>query len=357
MSRRLVLYLLIPLLSSAQHLAWVVESQAFTDAVRARLVTKWNVEYCGNSSESCSGDPAQVRAVVGRVDVLNLDALPSLALAQSASFYWTEPSRVPSQAAIANVGGFWPAHGDAQIAEWVIAAIFEQQYTLTQRAERFRACAFSSSAAAGCEPASVATNHTMVSDLTIGVLGYGGIGKAVAMRAAALGATVIATKRHGPFTPTPAGLKWLSNDNDQLYREADVVVSCVPLSARGLLNATAFGLMKADALVIPISAGPVDYDALLDSLLARPAFRAVLDLWPEGCWHYPNVTCGAPLGAPNWPSHLTRLSTLPNVLPLPGMAMRDMRFWDAAADAVADNLDRLATGKPLMSVVRNASAD
>ena len=101
----------------------------------------------------------------------------------------------------------WPAHGDPQIAEFVIAAIFEQQYSLTQRAAAFRSCAFSPTAAQGCDPASSATNHTMVSELTIGVQGYGHIGIEVAKRAAALGATVIATKHHGPFTPTPPGLK------------------------------------------------------------------------------------------------------------------------------------------------------
>ena len=66
------------------------------------------------------------------------------------------------------------------------------------------------------------------------------------------------------------------------------------------------------------------------------------------------MTCGAPLGAANWPAP-PGLAALPNVLPLPGLAMRDARFWAASAKGVAANLDAFATDKPLSGVVRNAS--
>ena len=46
---------------------------------------------------------------------------------------------------------------------------------------------------------------------------------------------------------------------------------------------------------------------------------------------------------------------LPNVVPLPGMSMRDERFWAASAALAASNLVALAAGKPLQHVVRNAS--
>ena len=124
---------------------------------------------------------------------------------------------------------------------------------------------------------------------------------------------------------------------------------------KGLINATSLALMKPGALFIPISAGPVDYPALIASLQARPSFRAVVDLWPAGCWHYPNITCGAPLGQPNWPYPTNDLAHMPNALPLPGMAMRDARFWSASVENTAANLDLLQQGKPLLGVVRNAS--
>ena len=52
----------------------------------------------------------------------------------------------------------------------------------------------------------------------------------------------------GPFVPPPVPLKWLSSDNDRLYREADVIVVTVPGSGHpdtvGLINRTSLGLMN-----------------------------------------------------------------------------------------------------------------
>ena len=86
------------------------------------------------------------------------------------------------------------------------------------------------------------------------------------------------------------------------------------------------------------------------------SWRAVLDVWPSGCWHYPNATCGEPLGRSNFPGE-PDLATLPNVLPLRGGFMRNGRFWQASAEGVATNLDALALGRPLRWVVRHASGE
>lgn len=194
----------------------------------------------------------------------------------------------------------------------------------------------------------------MVSELTIGVLGYGRIGSRVARMAAALGSRVVATKRHGPFEPA-APLAWLSADNDRLYREADVVVvTASGTSNPGLINATALKLMKDTALLVPVSAGPIAFPDLEAALISRPSLYAVLDTWPSGCWHYPNASCAA-RGARAWPAS-ARLAALPNVLPLPAMSMRDAVFWESSVRFVAQNLERLAAGQPLQHVVRNATA-
>ena len=285
---------------------------------------------------------------------MDLAALPSLKLVQSASYFYTDGKAVPTQAAIAEAGGFWPTLGADQIAEWVVAAIFESQYKLGAASETFRRCAFLDSTPSGRASASTATNHTMVGDLTIGILGYGHIGTRVAQRVAPLGSTVVATTRNGPFAPAPAPLKWLSDDNDRLFREADVVVVTVLGSVLSIVNATSLALMKEHALIIPVSAGPIAFDALEAALRARPALRAVIDVWPGGCWHFPNVSCGAPLGERCWPASAS-LAQLPNILPLPGMSMRDAAYWRFSAAAAASNLDALASGAPLAHVVRNAS--
>lgn len=355
----LLLWLLLPLATATTNTAWVVESAEFAAGIREQLSTEWKVVGCGAAGANCEGlDTHNVSVVIGRAAALELDRLPGLRLVQGASYFQTDGGRVPHQAAIAEVGGFWPAQGADQIAEWVIAAIFESQYRLGATAREFASCAFASDSPRECAADTTVTNHTMVSDLTIGICGYGHIGSRVAQRAAALGSTVVATTLD-PVQPAPAPLKWLSDDNDRLYREADVVVVTVPGSGHpgtvGLINKTSLALMRPAALLVPVSAGPVDYSALEEALKARPSLRAVVDVWPAGCWHYPNVSCGAPLGAPDWPAPPS-LGTLPNVLPLPGVSMRDARFWRHSAAFVAANLDALALGKPLAGVVRNASA-
>lgn len=113
---------------------------------------------------------------------------------------------------------------------------------------------------------------------------------------------------------------------------------------------------QADALLIPVSAGQVDFDDLESALRARPAMHAVIDVWPSGCWHYPNTTCGTPPGERCWPARRS-LARLPNVLPLPGMSMRDAIFWNASVALAADNLANLVAGRPLANVVRNASEE
>ena len=240
------------------HTAWVVESAAYSASVRARLSTPWNVIDCSASGGACKlADATNVSTVIGRADLLPLEKLPALRLVQGTSYYYTDGAAVPPRAAIANTAGYWPALGEAQIAEWAIAAIFEAQYQLSRAASDFRACTLLPDTPTECAAASTATNHTLVSELTIGVVGYGRIGTQVAQRAAALGSTVVATKHSGPFVPTPPGLKWLSADNDRLYREADVVVVTTPASVKDIVNATSLSLMKPNALLILVLADQV----------------------------------------------------------------------------------------------------
>ena len=108
----------------------VVESNGFANALTDALNSTWKVVACGDSGSGCRTPDASIRAVVGRADAVDLDALSSLELVQSASYFYTDGAAVPSQAAIAEAGGFWPTLGADQIAEWAVAAIFESQYKL-----------------------------------------------------------------------------------------------------------------------------------------------------------------------------------------------------------------------------------
>ena len=247
---------------AAPPLAWVVESEQYMNSVR-RNAPGWQFVWCGANGSRCdvrSPEASAVRAVVGRADALALSELPGLELVQSASWYPVDGAAVPAHAAITNfdiwVAPYYHPYSVANLGEFCVAAIFDDTYRLAARAESMRDCAFSDDAPRRCPAASTATNHTTVGSLTIGVLGYGRIGTQVAIRMAALGATVVATKRHGPFNPPPAPLKWLSDDNDRLLRTADVVVVTAPGSVHGLINKTSLALMVRDTHIAPLLPSP-----------------------------------------------------------------------------------------------------
>mmetsp|Transcript_82633 Transcript_82633/g.242495 ORF Transcript_82633/g.242495 Transcript_82633/m.242495 type:complete len:386 (-) Transcript_82633:98-1255(-) len=299
----------------------------------------------------------RVVAVVGQPrNASLLRHLPGLRLVQSTSYMYPALALVPGQAAVASYQCNWrEVYGVEPIAEWVLAAVFNWNYRIGERSAKFAGCAWGPDAPYRCPSTEELTAHPVLMNQTLGVLGYGKIGESVARRSAALGMRTVATKAHGPFTPTPENLAWLSNNNDELLRQSDFVVLTLPGSVQGIINRTSLQLMKPGAVVIPVSADPVDFDALYDALTRRSIGGAVVDVWPSGCWHFPDMQCGPPYGraAEPYPKDIQRLD---NAIVLPGMSMRDNKFWVGSAAYAGQNLNALARGLPLQGVVRNATA-
>jgi len=307
--------------------------------------------YC---EEALSDDT--VVAVVGQPrNASILESLKALKLVQSTFYMYPRLATLPPHVTVASYQCDWRGvYGLEPIAEFIIAGVFEWNYQLRAHREAFARCAWGSDAPKDCPTPRQLTEHRVLMNQTMGVLGYGGIGEAVARRAAALGMRVVATKLSPPFTPTPPGLAWLSGDNDQLLRESDFVAITVPGQLHGLINRTSLALMKKSAVLIPASGPPVDYDALFDKLADRAIGGAVLDVWSHGCWRYPEMDCGPPYGPEAQPA-LRDFSALENALVLPGMAMRDDKFWFNSAAFVGENLANLVQGLPLLGVVRNGT--
>jgi len=118
---------------------------------------------------------------------------------------------------------------------------------------------------------------------TLGIVGLGRIGKAVALLARAFGMRVIATDivldhtfgsvHHVEYVPLP-----------KLLRLADVVSLHCPLTpaTRGLMNERTVRLMKPTAYLINTARGPViDEPALVQAILARWIAGAALDVFPD----------------------------------------------------------------------------
>lgn len=135
----------------------------------------------------------------------------------------------------------------------------------------------------------------------LGLIGLGGIGQAVAVRALAFGMEVRALRRSGGPSPVP-GVQVVEGLAEVL-EGADQVVVTAPLTpaTRGLLDAKAFGLMKPGVHLVNIARGAiVDQEALRAALDDGTVARASLDVvdpepLPSGhwLWSHPSVRVSA----------------------------------------------------------------
>jgi glyoxylate reductase len=111
---------------------------------------------------------------------------------------------------------------------------------------------------------------------TLGLVGYGRIGKAVARRASGFGMQVLHHARH------PTGMPGYVAALDDLLAESDVVSVHVPLrdDTRHLIGARELALMRPHAVLVNTARGPVvDEEALGRALHAGTLFAAGLDVY------------------------------------------------------------------------------
>jgi glyoxylate reductase len=133
---------------------------------------------------------------------------------------------------------------------------------------------------------------------TLGVVGLGRIGSAVATRARAFGMNVLHTRRQDDGSPDRRGL-------DDLLREADVVTLHVPLTdeTHGLLDARRLGLLRDGACLVNTSRGAIVDEGALVAELASGRLRAGLDVFvhepdvPKALLDMPNVVLSPHVGS------------------------------------------------------------
>lgn len=169
------------------------------------------------------------------------------------------------------------------------------------------------------------------------ILGLGGIGTQTAERAHAFGMRVLAVDPKD--VPIMGAVEYVGKPDelDRLLPEADVVMSCAPLTpeTRGMLGRRQFELMKQDVYLINVSRGGiVDTDALVDALRTGKVRAAGLD-----------VTEPEPLPSdhPLW--------TMPNVIITPHLATASDRLEERRLELYRDNVERFLTGRPLRNMV------
>jgi phosphoglycerate dehydrogenase-like enzyme len=188
-----------------------------------------------------------------------------------------------------------------------------------------------------------------LSGKTVGILGYGRIGQAVARRARAFDMTVRGIRRDPAATAddgvTVSGPETL----DALLRVADYLVVCLPLlpETRGLLDARALGLMKRSAVIVNVARAEIaDEAALYRALRDGTIGGAVLDVW----YRYPAER------RPTWPSSQP-FHELANVILTPHVAGWTEGTVEARARLIAANIGRIARGERPVNVVRAPSSE
>lgn len=113
---------------------------------------------------------------------------------------------------------------------------------------------------------------------TLGILGFGNVGRALHRVAVAMGMDVIASTPRADSLPDGVAPVTL----DGLVAKSDVLALCCPLNdaTRGVISAARIGRMKRDAVLINVSRGPVvDQAALTDALRAGRILGAALDVF------------------------------------------------------------------------------
>jgi phosphoglycerate dehydrogenase-like enzyme len=181
-----------------------------------------------------------------------------------------------------------------------------------------------------------ALRATPLAGQTIGILGLGTIGMAVARRALAFGMRVVGTKR----CPAPvAGVDevWPPERTDDVLREASVLALTLPLTAatRGVLSARALALLPESAFIVNIGRGGlVDETALLAALRSGRLGGAGLDVFAEE---------PLPPDSPMW--------TAPNLLITPHVSGDFPGYMDRMIPLFCGNLRRYLAGQPLEHTV------
>ncbi len=186
--------------------------------------------------------------------------------------------------------------------------------------------------------------------MTLGVVGYGSIGREVGRIGKAFGMRLLALRRHGgrredtgyvvPGTGDPDGSlpdAWFTPDQRlEMLAECDVVVNALPLTAetRHFFGKREFVAMKPTAYFVNIGRGAtVDEAALIHALREGEIAGAGLDVFEKE---------PLPSDSPLW--HME------NVILSPHVSAFSTRYDDRAIELFATNLKRYLEGKPLFNV-------
>ena len=174
-----------------------------------------------------------------------------------------------------------------------------------------------------------------LSELTIGVVGYGHVGTRVVTLLRAFGARILVCDPYVALLAEDLAAGVEPVEFAQLLAEADVVTLHARVTAKttGMIDARALARMKPGALLVNTARGPLcDYAALYDALRSGALGGAMLE------------TFAIEPAPPDWP-----LLRLPNVTLTPHIAGASLRTVANAAEQAAEEVRRYLAGEPALN--------
>lgn len=166
-----------------------------------------------------------------------------------------------------------------------------------------------------------------VNGKTLGIVGFGRIGRAVAQRARGFGMQILYTDRRPAPPEVEAGARYCA-DLDTLLPQSDILTLHVPGGSTPLMTRREFGLLRDGAVFVNAARGSlVDEDALYDALASQRLFAAGLDVYRNE----PNID--------------PRFAALDNVFLSPHMASATFETRDQMGFAALDNIAAVLDGR------------
>ena len=178
---------------------------------------------------------------------------------------------------------------------------------------------------------------TMIQAKTVGIVGYGDIGRAVAARVRPLGMQVFALKRHTAHVDPLVDRVFGPAQRAEMISQSDYVVVAAPLTAetRGMIGEAELAVMKPTAVVINVGRGPIIEEKAMIRALSEGRIRGaaldVFDMEP------------LPAGHPFY--------SMDNVLLSPHSADHTPEWLADAMELFIEQFERYREGKPLRNVV------
>jgi phosphoglycerate dehydrogenase-like enzyme len=240
---------------------------------------------------------------------------------------------VPAQVAVCNV-----FEHEIGIAEYVLSVMLQWVIGIPRMDAALRRGEWYGSHLSG-------PRHGELHGQTVGIVGYGRIGREVAARSRAFGMNVLACSRTSRAGDGLVEHVQPMEDLDGLLARSDFVLLALPLdeTTAGLIGTQRLAKMKSTALIINVARGTlIDEKALYEACRDRRIGGAAIDTW----YRYPaqGEVRGEPSSLP--------FRDLENVIMTPHGSGWTEGLRPRRCQRIAQNLDRLARGEPLVNVVR-----